>query len=164
MEEEIRAAAIQVVRSGELWQDFENEKEYPELSKGTKKIFKTISKNSNFWANLPLKDDTQQLWSYISSMSPTPYILSAPWDEASRKGKILWLSQLAENLKPVPEKDKIILTHDKHLYAVNMETGKSNILIDDMDKYLGPWKKAGGIAIKHTSTASTIKQLGKWID
>ena len=166
IEEETRAAAIQVVRSGEVWQGFKDEKQFPELSKGVKEIFKTISKNSNFWANLPLKDDAQQLLSYIASMNPTQYILSAPWDEASRKGKILWLSHMAENLKPVPKKDKIILTHDKHLYAVNPVTGEPNILIDDMRKYLDPWrkalKKAGHsteYAIEHISTERTINKL-----
>ena len=164
MEEEIRTAAVQVVKSGELWQDFKNEKKYPELNKGAKKIFELISKDANFWANLPLKNDAQQLWSYISSLSPSPYILSAPWDKESGKGKLLWLSKLAENLEPTPGRDKIILTHDKHLHAVNLETGRPNILVDDMDKYLEPWKKAGGIAIKHTQTSNTIKELGKLID
>ena len=165
MDNNLRAAAIQAVESGIMWRDLiKKEKEYPELSLGTKKIFELISHNVNFWANLPLKNDSQQLWNFISSLRTTPCILSAPWDEESRKGKIMWLSEIAENLNPVPAKDKIILTHKKHTYAVNPVTGRPNILIDDMDKYIEPWREAGGIAIKHISATNTIEELKKWLD
>jgi hypothetical protein len=164
LEPNIRAAAIQALESGELWKDLiKKEKEYPELSMGTREIFKVISHDVDFWANLPARQDAQQLWSFLSSLSPEPYILSAPWDEESRKGKILWLSGLAGNLDPMPPKDRIILTHNKHKYAMNPETGKPNILIDDMDKYTDPWAAAGGIAIKHTTALTTLQELERWL-
>jgi len=165
MDDDLRVAAIQAVESGIMWRDLiKREKEYPELSLGTKKIFKLISNKSDFWANLPLKNDAQQLWNLISSLRPSPYILSSPWDEESRKGKVIWLSEIAGNLNPAPIKDKIILTQDKHVHAINSKTGQPNILIDDMDKYLVPWMESGGIAIKHISTANTIEELKKWLD
>ena len=70
---------------------------------------------------------------------------------------------MAGNLNPLPQKDKIILTHNKQNYAMHPTTGKPNILIDDMDKYIDPWAAAGGIAIKHTSVNETIKELEKWL-
>ena len=164
MEPNIRSAAIQALESGELWSDLiKKEKEYPELGMGTREIFKVITQDVDFWANLPAMQDAQQLWSFLNSLNPEPYILSAPWDEESRKGKVLWLSGLAGNLNPLPPKDRIILTHEKHKYAMNPETGKPNILIDDMDKYVDPWVAAGGIAIKHTSTNTTLQELEKWL-
>tara|TARA_R110000824_G_scaffold5923_11_gene27151 strand:- start:6688 stop:7320 length:633 start_codon:yes stop_codon:yes gene_type:complete len=164
LEPNIRAAAIQALESGEMWQDLiKKDKEYPELSLGTKEIFKVISHDVDFWASLPSMQDAQQLWSFLASLNPEPYILSAPWDEESRKGKILWLSGLAGNLDPMIPKDRIILTHNKHKYAMNQETGKPNILIDDMDKYTDPWMAAGGIAIKHTSAAETLRELERWL-
>ncbi len=164
IEPNIRAAAIQALESGEMWRDLiKKDKEYPDLSRGTKEIFKVISHDVDFWANLPAMHDAHLLWNFLSSLSPDPYILSAPWDEESRKGKILWLSGLAGNLNPLPPKDKIIITHDKHNYAMNPATGKPNILIDDMDKYTDPWTSAGGIAIKHTSANETLKELEKWL-
>jgi len=167
LDDDLRAAAVQAVESGVMWRDLiKKEKEYPELSLGTKEIFKIISNKANFWANLPLKSDAQQLWSYLSSFSPSPYILSAPWDEESRKGKIMWLSEIAGNLSPVPDKDKIILTHKKHLHAINPKTNMPNILIDDMDKYIDPWNDATeaagygrGFSIKHVSTKRTLEEL-----
>jgi len=164
IEPNIRAAAIQALESGEMWRDLiKKEKEHPELSMGTKEIFKIISRDADFWASLPAMQDAQQLWDYISPLNPGPYILSAPWDEESRQGKLLWLSGMANNLNPMPAKDKIILTHNKHAYAMNPKTGKPNILIDDMDKYLDPWAAAGGIAIRHTSASETIRELEKWL-
>jgi hypothetical protein len=164
VDEATRAGAVQALRSGELWSDLaKKDAEYPELSSGVQEIFKIISNNADLWAGLPAMNDAEQLWSFINSLSPQPYILSAPWDEESRQGKILWLSGLAGNLSPSPPKDKIILTHDKHKYAMNPETGKPNILIDDMDKYVDPWIAAGGIAIKHTSTNTTLQELKKWL-
>jgi len=163
IDEDIRSAAVQIIKSGLVWQDVAKEN-IPELNKGVKEIFRIISKNKNFWANLPLKDDAQQLWGFLSSLNPEPYILSAPWDEESRRGKVLWLSGIAGNLDPTPPKGKIILTHDKHMHAINPATKKPNILIDDMDKYLMPWKRAGGIAIRHISTANTTEELKKWLD
>lgn len=164
IEPNIRAAAIQALESGVMWRDLiKKSEEYPDLSRGTEEIFKVISHNVDFWASLPPMQDAHVLWSFLSSLSPEPYILSAPWDEESRQGKILWLSGLAGNLNPLPPKDKIILTHDKHNYAINPETGRPNILIDDMDKYTVPWAAAGGIAIKHTSADITLKELEKWL-
>ena len=164
MDPNIRAAAIQALESGEMWKDLiKKNEEYPELSLGTKEIFKVISDNADFWASLPPMGDAHRLWSLLSSLVPEPYILSAPWDEESRKGKVLWLSGIIGNLNPTPPKDKIILTHNKHKYAMNQETGKPNILIDDMDKYTDPWMAAGGIAIKHTSADETIRELEQWL-
>ena len=164
IEPNIRAAAIQALESCVMWRDLiKKSEEYPDLSRGTEEIFKVISHNVDIWASLPPMQDAHVLWSFLSSLSPEPYILSAPWDEESRQGKILWLSGLAGNLNPLPPKDKIILTHDKHNYAINPETGRPNILIDDMDKYTVPWAAAGGIAIKHTSADITLKELEKWL-
>tara|TARA_R110000824_G_scaffold3614_5_gene17094 strand:+ start:49 stop:690 length:642 start_codon:yes stop_codon:yes gene_type:complete len=162
IDDSVRAAAIQALQSGELWSDLaRKDTKYPELSLGVKEIFKVISEDASLWANLPAMSDADRLWGFLNSLDPQPYVLSAPWDEESRQGKILWLSGLAGNLIPIPPKDKIILTHNKHEYATNPETGKPNILIDDMDKYVGPWRSAGGIAIQHTSAGSTIEELKK---
>ena len=178
MDENIRSAAMQALKSGEVWSDLiKKDKEYPELSLGTREIFKIISNDNNIWANLPPMKHAQKLWGFLSSLNPTPYILSAPWDRESEQGKILWLSGLAANLDPPPPKDRIILTHNKHEYAISWEedehgepVAKPNILIDDMDKYIGPWRQkleehglSPEFAIQHTSVKNTIRELEKWL-
>ena len=53
----------------------------------------------------------------------------------------------------------MILTGDKHKFAINKATGAPNVLIDDMEKYIKPWSDAGGIAIHHVSADASIREL-----
>lgn len=153
-----RRALMTILGSEKEWKDFKGTKAGHVL----KFIHKLLSNDVEFWANLPPMDDAQQLWNYIVPLEP--YILSHGWDSDSDKGKRIWLSPLAGNIDPSPSQSKIILTGDKYKHAVNKQTGEPNILIDDMDKYLGPWAKAGGIGIKHVSTENTIKELNRIMD
>jgi|TARA_R100001082_G_C4305240_1_gene134268 hypothetical protein len=110
-----------------------------------------VSNDVDFWEALPPTPDKDALWNFISPYNP--YVLSHPWDQASADGKVLWVR---DHLSPQPK--DIYLTGDKHKYAVN-EDGTPNLLIDDFEKYINPWRQAGGIAIHHTSAADTIQQL-----
>jgi len=171
MEDDAKEQAIQVINSGMLWQTLQKD---PEFSKGAEAIFDVLSNGTSearkkFWADLPPKSDAMKLWEFISEYKPI--ILSAPWkindeiDQACVEGKRRWLDKLSPNPKKV-----IIAGTDesndgdtsKHRYA-RKEDGNRNILIDDMDKYLIPWQRSGGIAIKHTSAENTIKELKKWL-
>ena len=46
---------------------------------------------------------------------------------------------------------------EKQLYAKT--AGRPNLLIDDFKRNVDQWKSKGGIAIFHTSTSNTIRQL-----
>jgi hypothetical protein len=124
---------------------------HPKYQKGLDYINNMVSDDVDFWASLPPTPDKDILWDFISPY--TPNILSHPWDQASSDGKILWVK---EHLSPSPQ--KIFLTGDKYKYATDKD-GKPNLLIDDFEKYIIPWEKAGGIAILHTSAEDTIRQL-----
>jgi 5'(3')-deoxyribonucleotidase len=149
-----RKSFMKILSSGEEWQNLKTSKQGKEVLKN---IFKILGNDRDFWASLPLMSDANKLWGFINRFDP--FILSHPWDGASAEGKRIWLSEMAKNISPAPPQTRIILTGDKHKYAVNKETGAPNLLIDDMSKYLGPWESAGGIAIKHISADSTIRQL-----
>lgn len=91
--------------------------------------------------------------------SRLPYtILSAPlrgpYSDASIKGKKEWLRRY----HPGTVEDAIFM-NDKYKYA--MHNGVPNVLIDDYDKQINNWNKAGGIGIKHVegTTANTIHRL-----
>jgi predicted kinase len=105
---------------------------------------------AKFWAELNWMSDGQQLWNYIKQYSPK--LLTAPSREQSSEiGKQEWINN---NLPSTPvifkqAKDK------KDLAEPNA------ILIDDRKDNIQQWIDAGGIGIRHTSTASTIKQLQK---
>jgi len=158
IEDEVREKAIQVLHSGQLWQALQKE---PDFSEGVNAIFNVLSSGNelereSFWANLPPEPDMYTLWNFISQYNPI--ILSAPWtingdiDQACEAGKRKWLERLS------PQPRNVILTLNKHT-----EAARDHILIDDMDKYIGPWSSSGGVAIKHTSAANTIKELKKWL-
>ena len=126
-------------------------KEHPTLQKGLDYINDIVSDDVEFWATLPPMPDKDELWNYISQYNPI--ILSHPWDDPSEEGKRIWV---ANNLSPLPIDEKY--TGNKYLYAVN-EDGTPNLLIDDFEKYIGPWREAGGVAILHTSAEETIYTL-----
>jgi hypothetical protein len=123
----------------------------PKYQKSLDYIDDMVSNDVEFWAALPPTADKNILWDYISQYNPA--VLSHPWDDASAEGKRIWI---AEHLDPQPK--EVILTGDKHKYAVS-EDGTPNVLIDDFEIYIDPWRAAGGIAILHTSAADTIAQL-----
>jgi len=62
---------------------------------------------------------------------------------ASEAGKRIWIHK---HLNPLP--DEMSFVRDKTINAINKETGKPNILIDDFPPYIKAWRDAGGIAIE----------------
>ena len=149
-----RAAVMKIITSDIEWRAHKGDEK---MKKGLKFIYKLLNNDQDFWASLPPMKDSMALWSFISQFEP--FILSHPWDDSSAKGKRMWLSSLAGNINPSLPQSRIILTGDKHEFAINKTTGTPNVLIDDMEKYIGPWKKAGGIAIHHVSADSSIREL-----
>jgi len=137
------------------------EKGYAELTNttpsktfnGKSEFWEPINKaGAAWWANLDWMSDGQQLWSYIKKYNP--YILSAPsWDPSSRVGKEAWCKIHLKN-----EYKKLLLysRDQKQVFAA-----ENKILIDDMERTINEWKRAGGIGILHTSATDTIKQLKK---
>lgn len=153
--EDIIIKALLVLHSGDIWQDLANDSE---LTGGSQAIYDTLNNENEeerlqFWTYLPMKSDAAGLWEYIKPHNPK--ILSAPWklpngelDKACIQGKKNWIAR--HNLNP----EEVIITPDKHLHAE-----LDHILIDDMPRYLGPWREASGTAIKHIDTESTVEQL-----
>lgn len=110
-----------------------------------------IKQPIEFWSKMSWTNDGKKLWNYIKNLNVC--ICSTPMDnEESKDGKKMWCR---DNLGA---KIKVLLTPTKEQYA-----GPSNILIDDKQKNIDKWIKAGGIGILHKNTESTIKQLSKLI-
>lgn len=105
-----------------------------------------------YWATLNWLKDGKELWKRIKRYDPI--ILSAPsQDPSSIVGKKIWV--------------KKNLGHPKAIYVPAKEkqkySNKNSILIDDYERNITQWVSHGGIGILHTSTASTLKQLGKYL-
>lgn len=113
---------------------------------------------ARFWADLSWTSDGKRLWNSIKGHNP--YILSAyrkkhgDPKEFSKKGKLAWIRK---NLR-IPESQIFLVYRDqKKNYAAYQ--GKPTILIDDYVKNIAEFKAAGGMGIRHTSAASTLRQL-----
>jgi hypothetical protein len=108
----------------------------------------------DWWATLPWMSGGKTLWSYLTK-NHDPHILSAPMEDCGgcKTGKLSWVKT---NLGLEPygkDKEKVILTDEKHVLA------KNNVLIDDFKINTTPWNVAGGIAIIHENAKETIANL-----
>lgn len=120
--------------------------------------YEKIGKLKNFWENIPPMRDFDIYWNFIKKYNP--HILTAypsTWDDPHAvHGKKLWNRKYLR----VPEgRMHIVSRKSKKIYAIDKETGKPNLLIDDYEKNINEWTAAGGIAIHHTNAFSTIIQL-----
>jgi len=116
-------------------------------------MYSCVFNNYKFWAEMPWMEDGRQLWEFVARHNPI--ILSGPQGPNSKTGKRAWVNREL-NLG----KDRVILTQTKHEEAkACLKEGRMAILIDDMPKYVVPFRNSGGIAIQHTDAVSTIKQL-----
>lgn len=121
----------------------------PRMKYDKKAFWKPIDEaKENFWEGLHWTQDGKRLWNYIKKFNPE--ILSSPSSsKTSVKGKKAWVSKHLPGIKLNLEQSE-----RKHLYA------KGNaILIDDREDVCEKWTAAGGIAILHKNTESTIKKL-----
>lgn len=97
--------------------------------------------------------DADQLWNYIVKYEPTVLTATGWPQEKAAAEKIRWVH---ENLHGFDEILYVTSGKDKRKYAA-----PNHILIDDRDKAILPWREAGGIGIRHTSAAETIRELQK---
>lgn len=103
---------------------------------------------AKYWSDLSWMMDGKQLWEYIKQYNPA--ILTSPSrDKTSIIGKAKWC---AVNIPGY----KVFYSQNKHRYAT-----PESILIDDKEKNIENWERAGGIGILHKSAATTIKDLKK---
>lgn len=133
--------------------------EYDDVQKGTEKkrvrdlMYTLVSNNFDFWVNLDWMSDGRQLWAYIQRHNPI--ILTGPQGPNSKRGKLEWCKRELSL-----GRDRVIVTHTKHEEVrPTLERGLKPVLIDDLPKYVVPFRNAGGIAIHHSDTDSTIAQL-----
>ena len=127
-------------------------------------MYRRFQDDVKFWAGLEwlhpedptnLNQDGQKLWNYVKGSTPPPIILTAPMKGdpkgGDHKGKEEWVREhLGDHVK-------VIVERDKWKYAV-AEDGTGNVLIDDTESKVVPWRERGGIAIHHVSVSRTIEE------
>ena len=58
----------------------------------------------------------------------------------------------------------VLINEAKNRWVDQCLEDKNSILIDDREKNIREWEKAGGIGILHTSTKDTLRKLKRIID
>ena len=111
-------------------------------------MYRLVSDDEEFWANLEWMPGGKELWEHIKPHNPI--ILTSPMSgDGSKSGKIIWCER-----ELGLDKDRIILETEKYKYAT-----PNALLIDDFTKNTVPFEERGGKAILHTDAQKTIGEL-----
>lgn len=117
---------------------------------GTKEFWKTIHSTHNFYAELPVMEDAEELVEGVKSYDPKPIILTGlPWGGWAFAQKRKWRDRHFPNLNIIgcPSKEKCF-------YGL-----PGQVLIDDREKYKSYWVEMGGIWITHKSAKESLDKL-----
>jgi hypothetical protein len=123
--------------------------------------------DQDWWSNLPFLEEGQKLWSVLSKIEPSPYLLTSPMDHnggtASAIGKSLWIQKNLNILDNIRWDKRVIFSHNKYEFANH--DGDSCVLIDDYPRKVEPFKEHGGFGILHKGNCNeTLKHLEELID
>tara|TARA_X000000368_G_scaffold410677_1_gene394490 strand:- start:449 stop:940 length:492 start_codon:yes stop_codon:yes gene_type:complete len=116
--------------------------------------WESIGSVKNFWEDLPWMPDGEKL--YANIMKYDPYILSAysERDKNCIEGKHKWIQK---NTSIPVSRVNLVKRAEKKSFAIF--NGQANVLIDDYLKNTKDWEESGGIAIHHSDTKKTLKEL-----
>lgn len=112
------------------------------------KQFWTKLEGANFFLDLPLMPDAQELYEGVKHLNPT-ILTGCPRGEWAQPHKVLWARKHFP-LVPVITVKSI----NKNLYCV-----PGDILVDDITRYRDRWLEKGGIYVHHTSAADSLRQI-----
>lgn len=115
---------------------------------GDTALFRLIASVPGFWRDLPLMGDARDLLNVVLPYRPT-IITGCPstgFEQAATE-KRQWVERNLGSLPVITCRSK-----DKQMHM----KAEGDVLIDDWIKNIHRWEDAGGLAIHHTSAATTI--------
>ena len=123
-------------------------------SKFWKRVYQYNSDVEPFFQNLPKMSGADDLINFLTSNFKNVSILTAtgttPKDAAQQKRA--WIEKYYPGIKVIT----VISSREKAIYA-----NPRSVLIDDREKAIDPWKKAGGIGVLFQSTSQAINDLNE---
>ena len=128
---------------------------YDPTGKTRLELREDVLSDENFWLNFPKMEGADKLWSAIKEKDKEAKILTAcpirDWERSTTQ-KRKWVD------REIDDKADVIfcIREDK---VKRMKPG--DILIDDMEKNIQEWEKAGGVGILYKSAEETISKLNK---
>jgi 5'(3')-deoxyribonucleotidase len=115
--------------------------------------------NTNFFNTLDRFDVSDDIVEFVKLISNNDWgICSSPMRGDTMNSaywKRVWLNRM-EYVPPLIE--NMIFTSNKHKYAINELTFKSNILIDDKPQNIERWERAGGIGIRYQANEDDFSE------
>lgn len=123
----------------------------PEDQEAWEKCQVFARENRPFYSAFEMMPDAQELWDYVKPYKPRILTATGPDYEYSTKEKNKWVNKHLDNFKDIIT---VRRSAEKAEYA-----NHKSILIDDRMVSIGPWTRAGGIGILHTSAHDTIDRL-----
>jgi 5'(3')-deoxyribonucleotidase len=108
--------------------------------------------------NLEKMPDADQLVEYIRGMFDIHLLTAIPKKGRFEKSRVQKYQWAFNHYKIYPSKIHACYREEKQYFAVE-ENLSPNLLIDDHEGNVIEWRAKGGIAIHHTSTKNSIKEL-----
>lgn len=112
-----------------------------------------------FWMDLSPMPHAMELWNVIAPFHPS--ILTAipsGWHSAA-VGKHIWCKRHLSKFGYHPnEKFHAVERSEKKKFAMQSD-GTPNILIDDYQKNISEWQRAGGIGILYVDSAANVEHV-----
>jgi len=117
-------------------------------------IKKYYKDGHQFYRELDLMPDANQLWNHIKVHDPIILTATGQKVESIKQEKVEWCKEHFPGVQMIG----VVHSHEKANYIIR-DTEEISILIDDREKSINPWVAAGGVGILHTSARQTIKEL-----
>jgi len=116
-------------------------------------MWAAIKKDPDFYEKLELHDDAMELWNFIKDYDVEVLTGIPKQERGFRNADVHKKDWVKRKISPTLKTNTVYAAQKKDFATPD------SILIDDMNKNINAWIEAGGIGIRHTSTASTLKQL-----
>jgi len=141
-------------KTRQIWRDREG---------AAKEFFNKLGGVERFFADLPSFGSlTNAIIDTVVKEAGGYSICSCPAGidrKGSEAGKRIWIHK---HLNPLP--DEMSFVTNKAVNAINKETGKPNVLIDDFPPYVQSWRNAGGVAIEmRTDSFNSPEQVREFL-
>lgn len=112
-----------------------------------------------FWMDLPLMPHALDLWRLIQPFHPAILTAIPPGWPTAGVGKRIWAKRMLPKFGY--HKNEVVLAvqrPEKKDYAVHMD-GSPNILIDDFQKNIDEWTKAGGYGVQYVDGPAGLSKV-----
>jgi hypothetical protein len=124
-----------------------------EKKHGIGPFWRKLARAPDFYFGLPLLPDAMQLFEAVKHLDPI--ILSGlPIGNWAADQKMRWAAKYFPGTRIITTMARDKRNHARH----------GDVLVDDQIRHAHLWEEAGGIFVRHTDAASTLRKLQPYFD